>query len=92
MPYFAGRLLERNGEKEYSHDNIIKAKNLEKAKEIYDQYCREFYSDDDPEKEDDGYLFFGGEIYVGVASIRPTTKKEWMEYQFDLNLIGRRRE
>jgi len=98
MPYFAGRLKEQNGEQEYSYDHIIEAENLEEAEKIYDMYAKDFYGDADErinfdgsveeiEKEDGGYYFFNDAIFVEVESIRPTTKEEWMQEQFDLNLL-----
>jgi len=82
VKYFSGRLKEQNGEQENYYYNIIKAKNLAEAEKFYDEYAKTFYSDDEVEKNGDGYDFFGGTLYVEVMSVSPTTKKEWLKEQF----------
>lgn len=88
MPYFEGELLERNGEQEYTHRYIVQAKNMIKAREMFEKCAQTFYYDEDlPEEEDGGYYHLGGQIFVAVDYLQPTTKKEWLGSMFNLCLL-----
>jgi len=91
MPYFAGELEERNGEQEYTYYHIIEADTLEEARKLYESYAQTFYPVDEddelPEYENDGYCHLDGAIFVRVDRLEPTTKEQWMEEQFNLNLL-----
>lgn len=91
MKYFACTIQETNGEQEYYHDLIIRAKNRVEAEKKAESYAQEFYPvepDELPEKEESGYWHCGGVIFVEVYSLRPTTKRAWMQEQFKLNLVA----
>lgn len=60
-------LKERNGDYEYTHKNITEINNekISTAIEVVEDYAKTFYMDN-PEKCDNGYYFFGGEVFVSV--------------------------
>ena len=76
-----------NGEHEYYHDVIIKACSLEEAEAKLTEYAKGFYDKGDPGEDDGKYWFFGGEIVVTPTTLRLTTKRDWMEKQFELKGI-----
>lgn len=85
--YFAGELIEHNGEQEYSYDYIIEADNLKEAENILDGHAKTFYDDKDVESDNEGYCFFGGALFVAIGTVHPTTKEEWLEEMFRQNLL-----
>lgn len=81
---FAFTLEERNGEQEYSYDQLVRAGSLEEAEQKADKYASMFYGvygDDGEsivgEKLDGGYYFFGGCLFVKVLNVRETNERDW---------------
>lgn len=62
-------LKERNGEYEYLHRSVheIPDGKQSTANKVAKNYAKEFYGGK-PEKEDGGYYFHGGEVFVKVYS------------------------
>lgn len=70
-------LMERNGDYEYIHKNIAEIKDEEMtAIEVVENYAKTFYMSN-PEKCDNGYYFFGGEVFVGVNSWAFISEEEY---------------
>ena len=84
--YFHGTLEERNGEQEYTHNFLIKAKNEKAAEERLDLEARQFYSGD-IYIDDGGYYFEDGTIFVEAGSLTLTTKKEFVDNLLSTHLI-----
>lgn len=61
-------LEERNGEYEYCHKSVHELSDSRKTtmKKHSEKYLKGFYSGK-AEKGDDGYYFYGGEVYVRIS-------------------------
>jgi len=84
MKYYSFRIHEQNGEQEYLHECVTKAKSLRDAAKKAEFTAQTWYNDDDIEIPPDNcfereYHFFGGQLVTRVESIRKTTKKEWLQ-------------
>lgn len=73
MPYFGAVVKEQNGEQEYCHDLIIKAKNLGEALAKADSKASNWYEDN--------------EVVCKVDRVYRTTKKEWCARIFEQSLL-----
>jgi len=62
-------LEERNGEYEYLHRSVHKLSDNKKttAEHVADNYAKQFYLSK-AEKDDGGYYFHGGEVFIKVES------------------------
>jgi hypothetical protein len=62
-------LEERNGEYEYTHRSVRQLPNSKRttAERFVKDYLKKFYGGR-AEKEDGGYYFFGGEVFVKLDS------------------------
>ena len=85
---FECTFTEYNGEQEYSYEKLVYAKDVGEADEILLDYLEHWYEDEDVEAIERGHEFFGGAIIVCMGSVIPTTKKAFMEGQFDAALIN----
>lgn len=84
-------LRERTGEKEFTLDRLVKAKNIDEAGEKAKEYCKTWYPSDPTYqyiKRDDVHIFDSGTCYVTVAGIREIAKKDWMQKMYREALIG----
>jgi hypothetical protein len=86
VKYYAGTLEERNGEQEYSHDYIIEAVSVRQAQSILNDYAKTFYNGK-PEKGDDGYYFFNGQLWVGARDVVRTSMAAWQRQQLRICLL-----
>lgn len=86
-------LIEYIGEKEWSHNLLLRATTLSAAEKKAHKYARKFWSsweDAEPVKknEDGQYEFNGGEIVVEVDDVSETTKEQFLEDTFQRALIN----
>ena len=67
--YLFLQLEERNGEYEYRHHSVHELDDNKKssAEKFVKKYLKEFYGGES-DKEDDGYYFYNGEIFVRINS------------------------
>lgn len=79
---FAFVLQEQNGEHEYMHDRLVKARDIKEADEKANGYASQWYPCDPTyqfNKKDVMHIFDAGTIYVAVTCLRQVEKREWME-------------
>ena len=93
MKLFEIILREQIGEKEWTHNLLVRARTLKSAEKKAHNYARKFwssYEDNEPVKknEDGQYEFNGGEIVVQVVDVREISKEEWLEKAFERALIN----
>lgn len=71
-------LEERNGEYEYLHRSVAKLETQSKnvAERVAQNYAKTFYGTP-PKKEDGGYYFHEGEVFVQVDSWKFITEDEY---------------
>ena len=69
-------LTVRDGEREYSVKGVHSINAEADQKDYVEELASEFYHSK-VEKEDGGYLFFGGEVFVSVTEVREITQKEF---------------
>ena len=85
------RLEEKNGEQEYNHDLLVRARKDSEAWDKVKGYAMHWYHDEDVEEiTEHGHIefsFFGGTIGVCIDQIDKTTKEEWLERQYQSALI-----
>jgi hypothetical protein len=76
--YIFIELKERNGEYEYRHKIIheLLDNKLKTAKLFVKNYLKEFYGGK-PMKEDDGYYFHGGEVFVRIYTWNFISQEEY---------------
>lgn len=71
-------LKERNGEYEYYHKNLHELPNARKTtmKKYAEDYIKGFYGGP-ATKEDEGYYFHGGEVFVKIYSYQIISEAEY---------------
>jgi len=70
-------LEERNGEYEYTHRSVHQlSSNKTSVESFVKSHLKRFYGGE-VEKEDNGYYFYGGEIFVQISSWRFISKKDF---------------
>ena len=71
-------LEERNGEYEYCHRSVHKLPDEKTStmKKCAEKYLKEFYGGK-TEKEDNGYYFHEGQIYVRISSYQLISPEEY---------------
>jgi len=88
---YSVQLEETNGEQEYSHDLLIKAGNDHEAWHQAHHIARHWYAGEgknvSQEPGQQEYTFFGGARAVRIARVEETTRKEWLERQYQAALI-----
>ena len=93
MNLFEIILREYIGEKEWSHNLLVRARTLKSAEKKAHKYARKFWSsseEDEPVKKnkDGQYEFNGGEIVVEVLDVKETTKEQFCKDAFERALIS----
>ncbi len=76
-------LEERNGEYEYIHKFITEIKDKRKAtaNKVAEDYARNFYDITRRIKADDGYYFYGGEVFVRLYSWDFLSEEEYKVFR-----------
>jgi hypothetical protein len=93
MNLFEIILREYIGEKEWTHNLLVRARTLKSAEKKAHKYARKFWSsseDNQPVKKnvDGQYEFNGGEIVVELDDVRETTKEQFLEECYQRSLIN----
>lgn len=71
-------LNERNGEQEYSCKLVREIpKSSDEWKWVEKNILKGWYDDENAEKSDNGYYFFGGSLHVKVSLVQVITKEEF---------------
>jgi len=72
-------LHERNGEYEYYHKSLHELPNARKTtmKKYAENYLEGFYWTSKATREDGGYYFHGGEVYVEIDSYRRISEMDY---------------
>lgn len=83
------RLQETNGDQEYNHDVLVKAKNMREADAKAHEIASEWYDSEDAEKDEDseGYWHLDGQVFVKIMHVKRINKKDWMERQYDMAFV-----
>ena len=87
---FAFTLHERTGEKEFTHDRLVKAKNIEEAEKKARKFCARWYPFDTTYqyiKRDKVHIFGAGTRYVTAVDLQKVEKKDWMQKMYREALI-----
>lgn len=81
MNYYFIKIEERNGEQEYTTKLVRqlekKLSHNELTQWVEDNIVKTWYDDDDVEKVDDKFEFFGGCIIVEIGSIEEISEKDF---------------
>ena len=91
MKLFEVILREHIGEKEWTHNLLVRARTLKSAEKKAHKYAKRFWASyDEPVKknEDGQYEFNGGEIVVEVLDVRETSKEQFLEECYQRALIN----
>lgn len=88
---FTFTLCERTGEKEFTLDRLVKAKNIDEAEKKARKYCARWYPFDTTYqyiKRDKVHIFDAGTCYVTAVDLQKAEKKDWMQKMYQSALIG----
>lgn len=76
--FFLGRIYEDNGDYNYTECFLLRANSQHEADLALKRIVKDWY-DGTKEKDQDGYYFNGGEIYVGPLDITEITEHTFSE-------------
>ena len=88
---FSFVLHERQGEREFMHERLVIAKNIEAAENKAINYAGRWYPFDSTHqfiKHKKLHIFDSGTCYVTVAGIGKVDKKDWMLMMYRAALVG----
>lgn len=78
MKYVYRTFRERNGEYEYTHKGVHELDDNVNINKFLDDYISQwYYLCPKGRKEDGGYYFNGGEVWIGVSNYKEITKEEY---------------
>jgi len=89
VKWFEFSIEERNGEQEYTYDYLVKAKDVEEARQKARRAARTWYGRPDGIETHEGYeeepwfSFLGGAVMTQVQSVKETTKRSFTKTLLD---------
>ena len=81
------RLEEHNGERSYSYDYLIYAKDENDAHRIAREYASDFYGDGGVKVEEDCWEFDCGAIAVEIERLQEMAESEYARMFFDIGHV-----
>ncbi|MBP7341209.1 MAG: hypothetical protein PHG54_02935 [Smithellaceae bacterium] len=89
MPDYWIKISEREEEDIRRHHYLITAADEAEAKKSAMQFMARFIDDDEnPERIDDGFMFYNKAVVVKLESIKPTTKDKFKDFLLNLHTIN----
>lgn len=89
MPEYWVKISETEDEDIRRHHYLITAKDESDAKKSAIMFMERFIDDDEnPEKIEDGFMFYNKAIVVKLESIKPTTKEKFKDFLLKLHTIN----
>lgn len=88
MELFEFILEEKNGEQEYSYNNIVWASSLKKAEKIAHEYAKTFYDCGGTYDHETDEYDFGDGIYVRILEVKEIKIEQWLKESLKKDLIN----
>ncbi len=89
MPDYWIKISEKEDENINRHHYLITANSESEAKQSAIMFMEHFIDDDEnPEKIDDGFMFYNKAVVVRLESIKETTKDKFKEFLLKIHTIN----